>query len=214
MICLTPRPRQSFFVYRIQSKEKNFTEKDLFKESVEWRIEQKRKDGFLTAPPTMIKKDPTMSRRKHTNELKVYDKTVITAIKEDLSPNLNPWLRYMGGFRKQTNATSYQNIGSLNIFIDEERNKISEEFSLKTCKLFRRCVDTLIEKKNGGSYWVNLLFCVYLLILLFISQNQNNFCFIIELPAHWVELPGHWVECSSMAWETWVQYQVASYQKL
>ena len=30
---------QSFFVYRIQSKEKNFTEKDLFKEKGEWRIE-------------------------------------------------------------------------------------------------------------------------------------------------------------------------------
>ena len=32
MICLTPKPNQSFFVYRIQSKEKKVTEKELFKE--------------------------------------------------------------------------------------------------------------------------------------------------------------------------------------
>ena len=41
MICLTPEPSQSFFVYRKQSKEKKFTEKELFKEKKEWRIEQK-----------------------------------------------------------------------------------------------------------------------------------------------------------------------------
>ena len=39
MVCLTPKPRQSFFVYRIQSYEKLFfTEKELFKEKGEWRI--------------------------------------------------------------------------------------------------------------------------------------------------------------------------------
>ena len=32
MICLMPKPSQSFFVYHIQSKEKIFTEKELFKE--------------------------------------------------------------------------------------------------------------------------------------------------------------------------------------
>ena len=37
MICLMPKPSQSFFVYRIQSKEKGFTEKG------KWRIEQKNK---------------------------------------------------------------------------------------------------------------------------------------------------------------------------
>ena len=42
MICLTLKPSQSFFVYRIQSKEKNFTEKEIFKEKWEWRIELKK----------------------------------------------------------------------------------------------------------------------------------------------------------------------------
>ena len=48
MICLTPKPRKSFFVYHIQSKEKLFfffffffTEKELFKEKGGWKIQQK-----------------------------------------------------------------------------------------------------------------------------------------------------------------------------
>ena len=32
MICLTPKLSQNFFVYHIQSKEKNFTEKEIDKE--------------------------------------------------------------------------------------------------------------------------------------------------------------------------------------
>ena len=39
MICLMLKPNQSFFVYCILSKEKNFTEKELFKEKGERRIE-------------------------------------------------------------------------------------------------------------------------------------------------------------------------------
>ena len=45
MICLTLKPGQkifqtnwSFFVYRIQSKENLFTEKELFKEKGEWKL--------------------------------------------------------------------------------------------------------------------------------------------------------------------------------
>ena len=34
--------------------------------------------------------------------------------------------------------------------IEEEWNKMSEEFILKVCKSFQRCVDSIIEKKNGG----------------------------------------------------------------
>ena len=33
--------------------------------------------------------------------------------------------------------------------IEDEWNKMSDEFILKTCKSFWRCVDTIIEK-NGG----------------------------------------------------------------
>ena len=64
MICLTPKPSHSFFVYRIQSKKKIYR-KELFKKKVGWRLEQKkkkkekrkekRKGGFLTALATLIK---------------------------------------------------------------------------------------------------------------------------------------------------------------
>ena len=96
----------------------------------------------------MIKKDPFI--RKHDNELKMYEKTVRTAIKEDLSPDLDP-LDYAiwGVLESKTNATSHWNIGSLKTAIEEKWNKMSEEFILKACKSFPRCFDTIIEK-NGG----------------------------------------------------------------
>ena len=97
-----------------------------------------------------IKKDPTTSIKKHTNELKVHEKTVRTAIKQDLSLDLYP-LDYAiwGILENKKNATSHPNIGSLETTIEEKCNKISEEFILKACKLFQRHVDTIIEK-NGG----------------------------------------------------------------
>ena len=51
-----------------------------------------------------------------------------------------------GVFENETNLTSDPNIGSLKIAIEEEWNKISEEFILKVFKSFRRNVDTIIEK--------------------------------------------------------------------
>ena len=95
-----------------------------------------------------IRKDPTTSTRKHANELKVHKKTVKTAIEQDLSPDVNP-LDYAicGLLENKTNATSHPNIGSLKTAIEEEWNKMSEEFLLKACKSFRRRVDTISEKK-------------------------------------------------------------------
>ena len=68
----------------------------------------------------------------------------------------------------KTNAFSHPNIGLLKTVIEEEWNEMSEEFILKAYKSFRRRVDTIIEKKIAVILRVNLLFCVYLLILLFI----------------------------------------------
>ena len=55
--------------------------------------------------------------------------------------------------------------GSLKTAIEKEKNKMSDEFILMACKSFRRYVDAIIKKYNAH---INLLFCVYLLILLFI----------------------------------------------
>ena len=98
----------------------------------------------------MIKKDPTTFIRKHANELKVHEKTARTAIKQDSSPNLK-LLDYIvsGVLENKTNASSHPNIGSLKTAIEEEWNKMSEEFILKVRKSFQRQVDTMIEK-NGG----------------------------------------------------------------
>ena len=58
----------------------------------------------------------------------------------DLSPNLN-LLDY--ALENKTNVTS--NIVSLKTAIEEEWNKMSEEFILKAYKSFRRRVDIIIQ---------------------------------------------------------------------
>ena len=89
IICLMLKPSQVSLsiVYKANKKlqKKNFLSKG-------WRGElnkKRKKKCFLTALTTMIKKDPTVSIRKFANELTVHKKTVRTAIKQDLSPNLN-----------------------------------------------------------------------------------------------------------------------------
>ena len=147
MICLTPKLSQSFFVYRIQNKEIFFLlKKSFLRKGRSWVLNKKQKEGFLTVLTTAIKKDPTTSIRKCANELKVYEKIVRTAIKQDLSPDFNP-LDYAiwGVLENKTNETSHPNFGSLNTAIQEEWNKMSGEFILKVCKPFRRCVDIIIE---------------------------------------------------------------------
>ena len=68
-----------------------------------------------------------------------------TAIKQELSPDLNPLDYVIWGIFENKNTSSHPNICSLKIAIEEEWNKIPEEF-LKACKLFRRRVETITEK--------------------------------------------------------------------
>ena len=133
IICLTPKTSKSFFVCK--AKKKFFTEKELFKESGERRIEHKTKRRLLTALVTGIQKDPTTSIIKHTNELKVYEKTLRTAIKPHLSQDIYP-LDYAiwGALENKTNATSHlrSRIASLGLFCgdrDETANRIIWEWS-------------------------------------------------------------------------------------
>ena len=62
------------------------------------------------------------------------------------------------------------NIGSHKTAVEEEWNRIFKEFILKAYKSFRRCVDTIIEKKCW-LYFVNL--CVYLFCSLFCKIRIN-----------------------------------------
>ena len=62
-----------------------------------------------------------MSVRKHTNELKESEKTVRTAIKQDLSPERNTLVYVIWAvLENKTNATSHPNISSLKTAIEEE----------------------------------------------------------------------------------------------
>ena len=104
----------------------------------DWKKKKKKKN---------IKRDPRTSLRKYTNELKVHEKTVGTVIKQDLSPALNPFDKVIWGvLENKTSVTSHPNVDSFKFVIDEEWNKMFEEFILKACKSFRRRVDTIIEK--------------------------------------------------------------------
>ena len=111
-------------------------------------LKKNRNEGFFTTLATEIKKDPTMSIRKHTNELKVYKETVRTAIKQDLSPDSLDYTIW-GVLENKTNATSHPNMGLLKAAIEEEWNKMTKEFFLKAWKLFRRCVEKIIEKNRS-----------------------------------------------------------------
>ena len=53
-----------------------------------------------------------------------------------------------GVLENKTNTTSRLNIEDSETVIEEEWNKMSEEFILKTCKPFRRRVDTIIDKND------------------------------------------------------------------
>ena len=92
-------------------------------------MNKKRKEGLLTVLVTVIKKDPTTSIRKHVKGLTVHEKTVKTVIKQDLNPDRKPLDYAIWSVLENTrNATSHPNIGSLKTAIEEEWNKMSEEF--------------------------------------------------------------------------------------
>ena len=67
--------------------------KDLLRKSGRrWLDKKTKRKGFLTALTTAIKTDPTAPLRKHVNELKVHEKIVRTAIKQDLEVPVVKWL--------------------------------------------------------------------------------------------------------------------------
>ena len=77
-----------------------------------------------------------MSIRKHANELKIHEKSIRTAIKQDLSSDLNILDDTIWGvLENKTNAIYHPNIDSLKTAIEEEWNKMSE-FILNARELF------------------------------------------------------------------------------
>ena len=71
----------------------------------------------------------------------------------------------------KTNATSYPNIGSHKTAIEEEWNKMSEEFILKACKLFQRCDDAIIEKKMAAILSKFIVLCQSYFVFYFFKSK-------------------------------------------
>ena len=110
----------------------------------------------------LIKKDPTTTIRKPASELKVHEKTVKTAIKQFLSPDLKLLGHAIWSvLENKRNATSHPNIGSLKTAM-EEWNKISKEFIFKACKSFQSYVHTNIEIALESVYYYTRLFLILL----------------------------------------------------
>ena len=118
-----------------------------------------------------------------------------TAIKQNLSPNLNP-LDYTiwGVLENKTNATSHPNIGLLKNAIEKEWNKMPKEFILKACKSFQRHVHTIIEKKLAilSKFTVlclSLLFFFKLKLILFYNSHfyyTRIFLILLLYPIDWL----------------------------
>ena len=86
-----------------------------------------------------------------------------------------------GVLENKTNTTSHPNIGSLKTAIEEKWNKMSEEFILKAWKLFRRRVDTIIEKRMVAILSKFTVLCLFsyfvyfleLKLILFYNRVKN-----------------------------------------
>ena len=129
------------------------------------------------------KKDPTASIRKHTNELKVHEKTVRIVFKWDLnSLDYAIW----GILENKTNPTTHLNIGSLKTAIEQEWNKMFEEFILKTCKSFQRHVDTM--KAILSKFTILYLSLLFFKLILFYNRvvyyYTRKFLILLLHPVH------------------------------
>ena len=92
-----------------------------------------------------IKILPNMSEQGKKQQ-RIYD-LLKAETKSKKFPNYNPQLYAIcGDLENKTNATSHPNIGSA---IEEEWNKMLEEFILKACKLFQERVDIIIAKTTA-----------------------------------------------------------------
>ena len=77
---LNAETKPKFLCLSFTKRRKKLQKKSVLRKRRSGGLNKKRKEGFLTALTMAIKKDPTTSTRKHTNELKVHEKTVRTAV--------------------------------------------------------------------------------------------------------------------------------------
>ena len=144
------------------------------------------------------------------------------AIKQDSSPDHKPFDYTMWNvFENKTNATTHPNIGPLKTGIEEEWNKISEDFILKTCTSFQRRVDTIILNKMVAimnNFSVSCLFSYFVVyffklkLILFYNRVIYHYTriFLILLP-HPVSFLIHDLNLIILFEKSWnTQYQRVS----
>ena len=100
-----------------------------------------------------------------------------------INPDYNR-LHYLDVLETKTNATSDRNIGSLKTVYEEEWKETSEEFILKTCKSFRRRVDTMTEKNDSYIEWINRVSCYFVAYF----QNKKITLFYKRVVYHWTRI--------------------------
>ena len=98
---LNAKTKPKFFLSTVYKANNFFLQKNIFlrKRRNEGLYKKKSKEGFLTDLVTAFKKEPTASTRKQVNELKLNEKTVGRAIKQDfLAQALTPLITLYGAF--------------------------------------------------------------------------------------------------------------------
>ena len=89
------------------------------------------------------------------------------------SPDLNPFdYALWGVLDNVTNATSHQVLVHLRLFLRSNGIKCLENLFWRHANHFEGVLIQLLKKWQP--YWVNLLFCIIFLILLFIFKNWIN----------------------------------------
>ena len=129
---------------------------------------------FIQIQPNMSEQEKKRQRIYYLLNTDTKPKKIIrVSLRPPSSPDLKPHrLNYtILFFTKKSNAASDPNIGSLKTAIEEEWNKMSEEFILKECKSFRSRVDTITEKM--AAIWSKLTVLCLSCFLLLIFLNQN-----------------------------------------
>ena len=145
--------RGVLFVWLVQFLKKKKRDKSKFS----W-LTALFKHFFIKIQPNMSEQEKKRQRiydllDAETNPKKISE-IIGVSLRPPSSSDLNlPWLRCMGRFIKQ-NKTNFPSKFWFppQITIEEEWNKMSEEFIFMACKSFRRRVDTIIEKKKNGGH--------------------------------------------------------------
>ena len=130
-----------------------------------------------------LKLSPMWMNKKRNDDKSITTSQKISEIFwVSLCPPSSPDLNFLdfeiwNVLENKTNATSHPNIGSLKTAIEEEWNKMSEQYILKACKTFQTCLKTTIDKMVDILSEFNVL-CISSYFVVY--SLKFYFCFIMD----------------------------------